>query len=206
MIDFNGKLVYLITEGKLTPRNFEIHYESVVQMIKKAVEFEVDLIQIREKKLSSDLLLNLTKIAVKIAVNSKTKILVNERFDIALIAKADGVHLTSTSIPVEIVRKLVSDDFIIGVSTHNKKEIELAKEAQADFVTYSPIFEKYIDVEPLGLTEFNDAVNKFQSFPIIALGGINKFNFQEVLNVGNGFASIGFLSNIDNFSLLKTIR
>jgi thiamine-phosphate pyrophosphorylase len=206
MIHLAKKPIYFITEGKLTPQNFHTQLDSVVQIIEKAVEYEIDLIQIREKNLTSNLLLNLAEIAVKIASNSKTKVLINERFDIALIVKADGVHLTSTSIPVETVRKLVPDKFIVGVSVHSPNEIADAKKNHADFVTFSPIFRKYLVGEPIGIKAFSETATRFQPFPIVALGGINESNFREVLNKGFGIASIGFLNKIENLKLIELFR
>ncbi|RMG06144.1 MAG: thiamine phosphate synthase, partial [Acidobacteria bacterium] len=84
---------YLITEGKLTKTNFQTESEKVLRIIRIAVEVGISLIQIREKNLSARFLLDLTKKAVEMRGKSPTKILLNDRVDIAVLAGADGVHL-----------------------------------------------------------------------------------------------------------------
>jgi thiamine-phosphate pyrophosphorylase len=197
-------LVYLITDGLLATQNFSEKSCELLNLITIAVENEVSLIQIREKKLTVRLVYKLTTKAVEIAKNSKTKILVNDRADIAFAANADGVHLTSNSLPAKTIRKHFPADFIVGVSAHSLTDIETAQQQGANFATFSPIFHSPDKGEPKGLEELRKACEKMQNFPIVALGGIDETNYNLVLETGAaGFAAIRFLSNRENLRNLK---
>lgn len=201
-------LLYLITKGDLTNENFVEKKTETLKIIKTAAENNISLIQIREKQLPARLVLKLTSEAVKFTQNNQTKILVNDRADIAFAAKADGVHLTSKSIPTSLIRQNFPKGFIIGVSTHSIKKAELAKKEGADFVTFSPIFptaSKAKYGEPQGLGKLSEVCEKLKKFPVIALGGIDETNYKSVLENGaSGFAAIRFLNNEEDLrKLLK---
>lgn len=192
-------IVYLITSGKTTPQNFVENKNSILELIKIAVQTKVSLVQIREKKLPARRTFELVSKAVKITKNSHTKLLVNDRADIALAAEADGVHLTSTSLSAAVVRRNFSENFIIGVSAHTIEEAVEAKSQGADFITYSPVFYTPEKNQPKGLDELARVCEKLNPFPVIALGGIDETNFASVLENGAcGFASIRFLNDEEN--------
>ena len=198
---------YLITEGELTNQNYKIKSEKVLRLTEIAVKKNISAIQIREKKLGAGLIFRLVSEILKITENSTTKVLVNDRFDIALASGADGVHLTSNSIPVKVVRNLCGSDLIIGASTHSLKKAKQAQFEGADFVTFSPIFytkSKGNFGKPRGLKELKRICRKLESFPVIALGGINPDNFSKTLENGAaGFASISFLNDPEKLKNIK---
>lgn len=197
------KLIYLITAGEINPTNFAEKLPETIDLLKFAIEQEVSMIQIREKQLPAKLIFRLTQKIVDLKQNSKTKILVNERADIALAAKADGVHLTSTSIPVKYLRQFYPKNFVIGVSTHFESEIVKAKRQGADFVTFSPIFSK----NAVGIEKLKEMVKSAGDFPVIALGGIDEKNITEVWQSGAaGIAAIRFLNNRKNLQQLLNER
>lgn len=203
---FDNPLIYLITDGQATAGNFSEKSLEILKLIKVAVESKINLIQIREKKLPARFVVALASSAAKITKNSPTKLLVNDRADIALAAQADGVHLTSVSIRAEIIRQNFPANFIIGVSAHTLGEAEKAKAEGADFVTFSPIFQtpskaKY--GKPQGLETLREVCEKLKNFPVIALGGIDESNYLEVLKNGaGGFAAIRFLNKPENLRKL----
>ncbi len=201
-------LVYLITDGEMTSENFTEKSLQTLEIIKFAVEKNVSLIQIREKKLSAKLIFEITRKASEIAKKSNTKILVNDRADIALAANSDGVHLTSESISARIIRRHFPADFIIGVSTHTIAEAQSAKEQMADFVTFSPIFKTPSKSgKPQGFEKLREVCEKLKPFPVVALGGIDETNYKEVLvNGASGFAAIRFLNNEENFLYLEPFK
>ncbi len=182
-------IIYLISSGKLTSQNYSANKQYLLKNFQVAIETGVSMIQIREKHLPVRLLFQLVSETVALKKNSSTRILVNDRADVALAAHADGVHLTSTSINTAIIRQTFPKKVTIGVSTHTIGEIKNAKCDGADFVVFSPIFptpskEKYGD--PKGIGELKKAVKNVEDFPIIALGGINIDNFSDVINSGAG--------------------
>ncbi len=199
LAELKKPLIYLITKGNLTRENFSEESKKTLRIIKNAVEKGISLIQIREKNLFARSVLELTEQAVRIAEKSGTKILVNERADVAAAANADGVHLTSNALPVSLIRQNFGKGFIIGVSAHSLERALQAKNETADFVTFSPVFptiSKPLYGEPKGLKELNEVCKKLGNFPVIALGGIDETNYKDVLEQGaGGFAGIGFLND-----------
>lgn len=154
----------------------------------------VSLVQLREKNLSARTLFQLATHAVAITRGSATRLLVNDRPDIARAARADGVHLTTRSLPVDVVRRAFGDELLIGVSTHTLGEARAARDGGADFAVFGPIFEtpsKQSYGPPVGLEKLIEAVNTLKPFPLIALGGITHENASTVLRAGvSGVAGI----------------
>ena len=71
---------------------------------------------------------------------SRTRLLVNDRADIAQAARADGVHLTTRSVPARVVRRAFGADFLIGVSCHTLEEVRAAEREGANYVLFGPVF------------------------------------------------------------------
>jgi thiamine-phosphate pyrophosphorylase len=156
----------------------------------------IEIVQIREKRLPSRLLFELVRHASELTSGSSTRLLVNERFDIAIAAGADGVHLTSTSVPLEQVRASVPTEFIIGVSSHSSAEVVAAKDAGADYAMLGPIFETPGKVDPLGLGELERVCRSVAEFPVVAVGGIDASNETAVFAAGAaGVAAIRYLND-----------
>ncbi len=198
-IKLKRPIKYLITKGNLTKENYSKELAKTLHSIESATENGISLIQIREKKLPAKFVFELVQKALEIAKTSRAKILVNDRFDLALAAKADGVHLTSNSIPTSLIRRHTPKGFIIGVSTHSFDKAEEANKDGADFITYSPIFptdSKILYGEPKGLNKLKEICEKLRPFPVIALGGINANNYEATIECGaSGFAGIRFFLN-----------
>lgn len=154
----------------------------------------IPLVQLREKSLSARVLYELTTRAAGIAKGSATRLLVNDRFDIARAAGGDGVHLTSHSLPANVVRSICGNDFLIGVSTHSLDEALNARTQGADFVVFGPVFEtpsKQIYGAPQGLEKLREVTNALDGFPVLAIGGINLDNTADCLSAGaSGIAGI----------------
>lgn len=193
-------LIYLITDGEMTTENFGRKKSENLELIKNAVKAKISLVQIREKNLSARLVFEFAVEAVKLTHRTETKILINDRADIALAAEADGVHLTSNSLSAEIIRSAFPDDFIIGVSTHTSEAAKEAKKKSADFAAFSPIFDSPNKGNSQGLENLREVCEQLKPFPIIALGGIDETNYKSVLEAGaSGFAAIRFLNDAGNF-------
>ena len=150
--------------------------------------------QIREKSLSARVLYELATRAAAITRGTATRLLVNDRFDVARAAGADGVHLTARSLPVKVVRAICGDDFLIGVSTHSLETALNARSEGADFIVFGPVFEtpsKQIYGEPQGLERLREVTKALEGFPVIAIGGINRENADECFRAGaSGIAAI----------------
>lgn len=194
---FSGRTVRcLITEGLCTAPNFSVLRNTVLDTVRLAVEAQIELVQIREKLLPTRLLFDLTAAAARLVQSSGTKLLINERFDVALAARADGVHLTSASIPVARVRECVPSTFIIGVSTHSRLEVTDAKAGGADYVLFGPIFPTPGKELVKGLDELQMVSSRVSPFPVLAVGGVNTGNHELALKAGaGGIAAIRYLND-----------
>jgi thiamine-phosphate pyrophosphorylase len=191
--------IYPITSGMVTPANFESAKAGVLKIVEAAVREGAALVQIREKLLTARLLFELVSEASAVTRGSRTRLLVNDRADIALAAGADGVHLTSVSIPCRAVRAVFPKGFLIGVSAHGVDEVLAGKEQGADFATFGPVFETPSKARygpPLGIQGFREAAAAAREFPVAALGGIDEDNYRSVIGAGAaGIASIRLLND-----------
>jgi thiamine-phosphate pyrophosphorylase len=168
--------------------------KSLIACIRRAIEWGVDFVQIREKDLEDRPLFDLTRIALAYARDTGCRVLVNGRADIALAAGADGVHLPSDGIPAATIRRWVPDDFLVGVSVHTLPEIRQACAQGADYLLMGHIFpteSKAAYGSPLGLRKLKNACSK-SSVPVLGLGGIKPELIDAVLAAGaDGIAAIG---------------
>jgi thiamine-phosphate pyrophosphorylase len=197
-------IVYPITSGQATPDDPQF-----LRLVRAAVDAEVPLFQIREKLLSARVLFELVARAAEITHGSKTRLLVNDRSDIARAAGADGVHLTAQSLPVAVVRKTCGAEFLIGVSTHSLVEAQAARDAGADFVVFGPVFEtesKRAYGAPQGPEKLREVTRALGEFPVVAIGGITLENFSECFEAGaRGVAAIRMLNTAENMDRIYRI-
>jgi thiamine-phosphate diphosphorylase len=199
-------ILYLITRGATaettTPASEEFRH--IQLQVSTAVAAGIQLIQIREKKLPARVLFELTASAVAIAQGSSTRILVNDRADVAAGAGAHGVHLTTRSLMPELIRRTFGRNFLIGASTHSLNEAREAQKGGADFAVFGPIFrspskERY--GPPLGVNQLAEAAREMTPFPLIALGGLSRKNARECLRAGaSGIAGISLFGEPDTLA------
>lgn len=172
----------------------------ILQQIKRAIEASVDLIQIREKDLTTRPLLELANRALQLAKLSRTKILINDRVDVALAGELDGIQLGCHSVGLGSVRQqLRESNLLIGASVHSMDEFLFAVDEGASFVTLGPIFatpSKAAYGPPLGL-ELLTRVCQRASIPVFALGGIDLENYRSCLTAGaSGVAAIRLFQSL----------
>ena len=151
----------------------------VLASAKRAIHECVDMIQVREKDLSGRELFRLVCRIRDLAANTKTRILVNDRLDVALAAAVDGVHLPANGLPAARVRPLVK---VLGVSVHTFNEAIAAQSAGADFVVFGPIFDTP-GKEAVGLDPLRK-VTAAVKIPVLAIGGITNQNSPQVVAAG----------------------
>lgn len=196
-LKFPVPIIYPITSGKSS-------ITDILPLVRAAVDAEVPLFQIREKSLSARVLYELVVRAVSITRGSKTRLMVNDRVDVARAAEADGVQLTARSLPAAIVRQVCGPEFLIGVSTHSREEAQAARAGGADFVVFGPVFEtesKRGFGPPQGLDKLRDVTGALDEFPVLAIGGITLENIPACLSAGaRGIAGISLFENIGRLS------
>ena len=201
---FERPVIYLITEGRATPENYATSREKILDVVRLAVDCGVSMVQVREKHLSTKLLFTLVSDAAAITAGSKTALLVNDRADVVMAAGADGVHLTSRSLPVSVVRTILGPDKLIGVSTHSAAAVASAAELGADLVVFGPVFETPGKGEATGILELAHVCSLLDPFPVIALGGINEGNYEAAIEAGAaGFAAIRALNDPERLKCLS---
>jgi len=200
-LELSRPILYLITRGATdnTTTPASPAFQHILLQISAAVTAGVPLIQLREKRLTTRVLFELTERAVQLTRKTATRILVNDRADVARAAGADGVHLTSQSIDVKSIRKTFGKGFLIGASTHSSAEARAARDAGADFIVLGPIFptaskEKYGPA--LGLDKLTEVAQELTPFPVLALGGIGFQNARDCLRAGAaGIAGISLFND-----------
>jgi thiamine-phosphate pyrophosphorylase len=193
-------VIYLITSGatnaQTTPASEE--FVELLKLIADAVAAKVSLIQLREKRLSARVLFELTLQAAQITRKSETRLLVNDRADVARAAGADGVHLTARSLGADVIRRTFGPDFLIGVSTHSIEEARAARD-HADFAVFGPVFRtesKKGYGAPQGVAKLAAVARELAPFPIVALGGVDLQNLAACGEAGvSGIAGIGIYNH-----------
>jgi thiamine-phosphate pyrophosphorylase len=179
--------LYLITDRHQT------RGRSLPDIVQEAIAGGVRFIQLREKDLPTRQLLSLADTLRAVTLKGSARLLINDRLDLCLAVRADGVHLRANSLPVRIARKILGETKLIGVSTHSLQEAKRAQQEGADFITLGPIYETSSKAEygpPLGLDVLKSIREQIR-IPILALGGITRERIHEVLEAGaDGIALI----------------
>jgi len=197
--------LYAITDERfLNPFNL---YEAV----ERAIFGGVTVVQYRAKKKTAKEMFEEALIVREVTKHHQIPFIVNDRLDIALAVKADGVHLGQGDLPVDVAREIGGSYFIIGLSTHNLKEVRRASEERiADYIGFGPVFPTNTKENPdpvTGIEKLCEAV-KESKLPVVAIGGINTDNVEEVLRCKpDGVAVVrGIFEKGDPFENAKLLR
>lgn len=180
MKDFELPRLYPITDTRISGL-------SHAAQVEKLIAGGAQLIQLRDKNLAPKDFFEEAVRAIKIAREEKVKIIINDRVDLALAAKADGVHLGQTDLPPAAARKILGEKAIIGYSTHNIAQATEAVKFQLDYIAAGPIFSTTTKENPetvLGLDNLQQIRTIVGAFPLVAIGGINKENARLCLEAG----------------------
>jgi thiamine-phosphate pyrophosphorylase len=171
---------------------FEVARRRLIDQAKWAVESNVDLIQVRERDLEAADLARLVRDLVGVSRGSRTRVVVNDRIDVALACGADGVHLRHDSVRARAVRTIVPEGFLVGRSVHGPVEAEGA--GPVDYLIAGTVFptpSKPAAVPTLGLDGLADVVRAV-AVPVLGIGGITRDRLDEVATTGAaGVAGIG---------------
>jgi len=199
-------ITYLITGGETSsatgPESEE--FRRLLALVRAAVEARVTLVQLREKELTGRVLFELAAAAARVARGSATRVLVNDRADIARAAGCAGVHLTTSSLDAEVVRRAFGEEFLIGVSAHTFQEARAAYAGGADFAVFGPVFDtpsKRAYGPPVGLGALKESARSLSPFPVVALGGVGVEQVEDVLRAGAaGVAGIRLFADGQNLA------
>ena len=177
---------------------------SLLLRIRKIISHGVNFIQIREKDMPDRQLFDLTRSVVEMAReisrDSRCRVLVNGRADIAAAAGADGVHLSSYGLSISDIRSWIPKNFIVGASVHTMREIRAACADNADYILAGHVFHttsKEGMGEPVGVDFLRRGCIE-ASTPVLALGGITAERIPAVLQAGAaGIAGISIFQKDD---------
>jgi thiamine-phosphate pyrophosphorylase len=198
---------------------------ALTQKIEEIAAAGIDWVQIREKDLPASELTSLTRKSLLIAAkcsaqhSSANRVLVNDRLDVAIAERADGVHLAEKSLPVGEAKKLiqsallkqsVAESFLAGVSCHSLETAEAAERDGADYTFFGPVFatpSKETFGPPQG-TRRLEMVCRSLSIPVLAIGGITLDNAESCIVAGAaGIAAIRlFQDAVDPASTIQQLH
>jgi thiamine-phosphate diphosphorylase len=183
-------MIVLVTDRRRRP---------AVEQASEAAAAGVDVIQVRERDLEARDLAELVADVVRVTRGSSTRVVVNDRVDVAMACGADGVHLRGDSMPGVRVRGLAPDGFLISCSVHSAGEAVAAAGA-ADYLVAGTVFPT---TSKPGMTQFLGvdglaAIVGAVSVPILAIGGLTVARAAEVAAAGAaGVAAIGLFADAD---------
>ena len=159
---------------------------SNIEVVRQMIDAGIKIIQYREKDKKMKDKYQECKGIREMTKQAGVTFIVNDDIDLAMIVKADGVHIGQDDLPIEKVRELVGDKMIIGISTHCPEEARQAVASGADYIGVGPIFKtatKKDVCEPVGF-EYLEYVAQNISLPFVAIGGIKLTNITEVIKRG----------------------
>ncbi len=161
---------------------------STIEVVRRMIDGGIKIIQYREKRPHKNFR---TMLAECRRIRDLTRahgvrFIVNDYVDLALLSRADGIHVGQDDLPVPAVRKLAGDGMIIGLSTHSPEQAREAVAQGADYIGVGPIFStrtKEDVCNPVGL-EYLDYVVQHMAIPFVAIGGIKTGNIHRVVRHG----------------------
>ena len=194
--------IYLVTDdGCLQGR-------ALIDCVREALEGGVTLVQYRAKTASSAEMYAEALQLKALCDSFKVPLIINDRLDIAMAVGAAGVHLGQDDLPCAAARKLLGEDYIIGVSAHNPAEAKAALQSGADYLGCGAVFgtATKADVKKLG-TDGLAAICKAKGLPVIGIGGVTADNYREVRAAGADGAAIvsGILAQPDIRATVRAI-
>lgn len=178
--------LYVVTDSDLSRGRTD------AEIARLAYEGGADAVQLRMKHADGREMLEQALEIRRIADEMCKFFFVNDRVDIAIASGADGVHIGQDDIPVEVARELMGDTALIGVSVSTVDEAMRAVEGGADYLGIGSIFStttKPDAGQAIGLgpiMEIREAVD----VPLVAIGGINRGNIQDVIRAGADTAAV----------------
>jgi len=177
---FGGTHLYPITDQHLSGLS---HAEQVVLLSNCGAA----VIQLREKLDPPAKFFRQAEAAVQVAHDLGVKVIINDRVDIALAVKADGVHLGQEDVSPYAARGILGSEAIIGFSTHSLEQALLAAQMPIDYVAIGPIFPtttKQSGNAPVGLDGVARVRDALRGMPLVAIGGITSENAAAVIESG----------------------
>lgn len=194
--------IYLVTDdGCLQGR-------ALLDCVREALEGGVTLVQYRAKTASSAEMYAEALQMKALCDSFKVPLIINDRLDIAMAVGAAGVHLGQDDLPCAAARRILGEDYLIGVSAHNPAEAKAALQSGADYLGCGAVFgtATKADVKKLG-TEGLTAICREKGLPVVGIGGVTADNYRKVRAAGADGAAIvsGILAQPDISATVRAI-
>ncbi|MBU1343097.1 MAG: thiamine phosphate synthase [Proteobacteria bacterium] len=174
------KGIYLVTDRKACLGKA---LESIVQ---DAVRAGISCVQLREKDIGTRLFLKKALSLAALLKPTGIPLIINDRVDIALAAKAAGVHLGQSDMPYDHARRLMGPGAVIGLSVETWEDVKAAQDLDVDYLGVSPVFSTPTKTDtktPWGI-EGLKKIKGYSRHPLVAIGGLGASNAIEVLKAG----------------------
>jgi len=171
--------LYVILDAVLLPH-------SVFSCAKKLAGSGVELLQYRDKQGSTRRLFEVSKELLQWARPLGIQVIVNDRADVAAVVRAGGVHVGQEDLNVADARMVVGDGCLVGVSTHNWQQFEIAAQSSADYIAIGPVSETStkVNADPCVGLDLIRRARKATAKPIVAIGGITLESAREIWQAG----------------------
>lgn len=190
--------LYIILDPSVCPAR------SLVEVLTAAAEAGTSLFQYRNKTASMKEAYVEALALRHAAAKAGALFIVNDRCDLALAVDADGVHLGQGDLPLDLAKKVMGPDKLIGISTHNPDQVREATAGKPDYLGFGPIFKPGSKQghDPVVGLEGLRAMRSLTPLPVFAIGGIQIDQAWEVMRAGaNGVAIISAVLKAPDISL-----
>lgn len=184
--------LYIILDPSICPDR------SLTGVLKEAATAGARLFQYRNKSASMKEAYAEAVVLRQVALEAGVTFIVNDRCDLALAVDADGVHLGQGDLALNLARKVMGLEKLIGVSTHNPDQVRGATAGKPDYLGFGPIFTpgSKQDHDPVVGLEGLRGIRSLTSLPVFGIGGIHIDQAGEVMRAGaNGIAVISAILN-----------
>lgn len=194
--------IYLVTDDAC------LQGRALIDCVREALEGGVTLVQYRAKTASSAEMYAEALQLKALCDSFNVPLIINDRLDIAMAVGAAGVHLGQDDLPCAAARRILGEDYLIGVSAHNPAEAKAALQSGADYLGCGAVFgtATKADVKKLG-TDGLAAICKAKGLPVVGIGGVTADNYREVRAAGADGAAIvsGILAQPDIRATVRAI-
>lgn len=170
--------IYLVTDGRGGG-------EALHDFLEDVLSSGVDVLQLRDKESQATPILKTATVFRRACDRFGVPFIVNDRADLALAARADGVHLGQDDLPVEVARAIVGPYAVIGRSTHDAKQLRAAMREDIDYVAVGPVYETPTKPgRPAAGLDLVRLASAEAALPWFAIGGIDSGNIGTIRTAG----------------------
>lgn len=199
--------LYLVTD------RFDYTDDEFFSIIEEACQAGVTLVQLREKKATTNRFFHLAQKVKTITDKYDVPLIINDRVDICLAVDAAGVHIGDDELPIDVARSLIGPNKLLGVSADTLERANEAQQLGADYLGIGAVFPSSTkaDCETVSL-DIVRQMNDRSALPSVAIGGINQDNIIQLEKTGiTGISLVSAIMQADNVSettgqLLQQVR